>query len=243
MRFGLHWFQVNKTYDEEKTKVWQKGSLEWMISNLVKNWEKEASHKVRGDQWRTVEPNVYRFQTNGGPWYDTKDMVRMGTYNALIEDSEFYSGEKNSFEDSHKSFRKSLKTFAWEVLEVYGGPPSVAIKWRHWGKMTGKFSCIARNGEKLETDPTGETVETFGITIAKVDDKFRILELENYWDPDPMLKQLTRKRCPVTGKWYATCRVCTCVSRENDTSMSHVRCVQCPHVSTDDNDRITLYKL
>ena len=30
-------------------------------------------------------------------------------------------------------------TFAWEVLEVYSGPPTVAFKWRHWGKMMADY--------------------------------------------------------------------------------------------------------
>lgn len=44
-----------------------------MVSNLVKNWEKEASYKLKTSEWRTIDPVKYRFSCNGGPevrrWY------------------------------------------------------------------------------------------------------------------------------------------------------------------------------
>ena len=38
--------KANANFESQKTKAWDKGSLEDMVSNLVKNWEKEASYKV-----------------------------------------------------------------------------------------------------------------------------------------------------------------------------------------------------
>lgn len=38
-----------------------------MVSNLVKNWEKEASYKLKTSEWRTIDPIKYRFSCNGGP--------------------------------------------------------------------------------------------------------------------------------------------------------------------------------
>ena len=38
-----------------------------MVSNLVKNWEKEASYKLMTSEWRTIDPIKYRFSCNGGP--------------------------------------------------------------------------------------------------------------------------------------------------------------------------------
>lgn len=32
-----------------------------------------------------------------------------------------------------------MPTFAWEVLDVYSGPPVVAFKWRHWGTMKNDY--------------------------------------------------------------------------------------------------------
>lgn len=98
----------------------------------MKNWEKEASHKTEINQWRTVDPEQYTFATNGGPKSSAADMVKIGTYNALIGESEYYASSKLNFDLSHKVFRQALGTgFAWEVLEVYSGPPTVVFKWRH----------------------------------------------------------------------------------------------------------------
>ena len=51
----------------EKSKTWEAGSLPDMVSNLVKNWEKEASYKLKTSEWRTIDPIKYRFSCNGGP--------------------------------------------------------------------------------------------------------------------------------------------------------------------------------
>lgn len=65
------------------------------------------------------------------------DMLRLGTYNALIGEKGVdgvYETAAMDFSTSHKLFKGAMKTFNWEVLEVLGGPPKVSIKWRHWGK-------------------------------------------------------------------------------------------------------------
>jgi len=62
-------------------------------------------------------------------------MLKVGTYNAIITANEYYSPENSDFASSHKTFKRMMPTFAWEVLEVYSGPPLVAFKWRHWGTM------------------------------------------------------------------------------------------------------------
>jgi len=72
---------------------------------------------------------------NGGPNIPGPEMVRVGTYNALLSKSQYYDPEQNSYEDSHRTFKRMMPTFAWEVLEVYSGPPTVAFRWRHWGEM------------------------------------------------------------------------------------------------------------
>lgn len=66
------------------------------------------------------------------------DMLKLGTYNALIgEDGVKGVYETNAidFSASHKMFKGAMKTFNWEVIEVIGGPPKVSIKWRHWGRF------------------------------------------------------------------------------------------------------------
>ena len=112
------------------------GSLESMVENLVKNWEIEASHKINVSDWRTVDPKSYTFAINGGPPQDAEHMLKVGTYNAIITTpNQYYDSTHSDFEKSHKTFRDMMPVFAWEVLEVYSPPPTVAFKWRHWGEM------------------------------------------------------------------------------------------------------------
>lgn len=115
------------------------GSLEDMVQNLVKNWEIEASFKTRLSDWRTIDLKSYTFAINGGPPQDAEHMLRVGTYNAMLAPNSFYSSEHSDFSQSHKAFKRMMPTFAWEVLEVYSGPPRVVFKWRHWGQMKSDY--------------------------------------------------------------------------------------------------------
>ncbi|CAM0139003.1 hypothetical protein VKS41_003694 [Umbelopsis sp. WA50703] len=192
--------KVNAAFELEKTKDHKEGSLEWLVSNLVKNWEKEMSYKLRADQIRTINAEKYRFSVNGLQWHTVDEMLQMGTYNALIGDSELYKASESDFSDSHKLFKRALSTFSWEVLEVYSGPPTVAFKWRHWGKMTGDLSVKLGYGKKLEAPATNEVVESVGVTVAKVNEKFEIEELETFYDANILMKQLAKNRKDENGQ-------------------------------------------
>ena len=120
--------------------------------------------------------------------------MQIGTYNALIGDTELYKASESDFSDSHKLFKRALRTFSWEVLEVYSGPPTVAFKWRHWGTMVGDLKVNLGNGKKLEAEATNEVVDTFGVTVAKVNEKFEIEQLETFYDPSDLLRKMAKKR-------------------------------------------------
>ena len=62
------------------------------------------------------------------------------------------------------------------------GPPVVSFKWRHWGTWEGKYK---------DNEPTGETIELYGACIARVDENLKILSVEIFYDPTPMLAKLT----------------------------------------------------
>lgn len=115
------------------------GSLEDMVENLVKNWEVEASFKTDLADWRTIDRDNYLFAVNGGPWQTGEQMLEVGTYNALLSSNPFYDPARMDFSASHKTFKRMMPTFAWEVLQVYSGPPVAAFKWRHWGQMTNDY--------------------------------------------------------------------------------------------------------
>lgn len=105
----------------------------------MKNWEVEASFKTNIQDWRTIDPAKYTFAINGGPPQSADHMLKVGTYNAIIAPNEYYSPEASDFASSHKTFKRMMPTFAWEVLEVYSGPPKVSFKWRHWGTMKNDY--------------------------------------------------------------------------------------------------------
>ena len=115
------------------------GGLPQLVENLVKNWEVEASFKPRLQDWRTINHSNYSFAMNGGPPQSAEHMLKVGTYNAIICPNEYYSPEHSDFTASHKTFKRMMPTFAWEVLEVYSGPPTVTFKWRHWGVMKNDY--------------------------------------------------------------------------------------------------------
>ncbi|CAG8624818.1 2814_t:CDS:2 [Funneliformis caledonium] len=179
--------KANNLFLKERTKIHESGSLEDLVTNLVKNWEKEASHKPKATDWRTIDHKVYRFSTNGGAWSTAEDMIKIGTYNALIGESEYYAASRiMDSVDSHKVFRGCLRSgFAWECLEVYSGPP-------RWGTMSGKLRCPMRNGSDLIAEPTNERVELFGVTIATINEKFQILQLETFFNPDDLFSQMVK---------------------------------------------------
>lgn len=126
-----------------KTTSHETTSLPSLVQNLVKNWEIEASFKTDLKDWRTIDHPNYSFAINGGPAQSAEHMLKVGTYNdnAIIPTAnEFYSPRTSDFASSHKTFKRMMPTFAWEVLEVYSGPPHVVFRWRHWGTMKGDYA-------------------------------------------------------------------------------------------------------
>lgn len=87
------------------------------------------------NEWRTIDRANYSFAVNGLPPVTAERFLELGTYNAVISPNVYYSPEHSDFASSHKTFKNMMPTFAWEVVEVYSGPPRVAFKWRHWGIM------------------------------------------------------------------------------------------------------------
>ena len=116
------------------------GSLPDLVEKLVKNWEVEASYKTDLQDWRTIDRSTYTFRVNGGAPQTGEHMLQVGTYNAIIESNQYYCPAHNNFEQSHKTFKRMMPTFAWEVLEVYSGPPTVTFRWRHWGEFKQDYS-------------------------------------------------------------------------------------------------------
>ncbi|KAF7534952.1 hypothetical protein G7054_g5752 [Neopestalotiopsis clavispora] len=191
-RFGKppDYTNTRKVFTETKQQSHAPGSLEDLVQNLVKNWEIEASFKTAVSDWRTVDPKTYTFAINGGPAQSAESMVKIGTYNAVIAPNEYYSPRHSDFASSHKTFKRMMPTFAWEVLEVYSGPPVVAFRWRHWGTMKEDYVGWNHDGEKVTAKAHGGPIDIQGVTVAHLSPKFQITKLETWFDPVEMFRQV-----------------------------------------------------
>ncbi|KAK3681686.1 hypothetical protein B0T22DRAFT_434001 [Podospora appendiculata] len=181
---------TRKVWAETKTKNHTAQSLPDLVEKLVKNWEIEASHKTDLADWRTVDTSDYTFAVNGAPPQTGEHMLAVGTYNAVLAPSEFYCPRRLGFEQSHAAFKRMLPTFAWEVLEVYSGPPQVAFRWRHWGVMTGDYEGVNSNGEKVTIKAHGGPIDIEGVVVAVVNDKLQLKKIDVFYDPMAMFRQM-----------------------------------------------------
>ncbi|MGP0128083.1 MAG: ester cyclase [cyanobacterium endosymbiont of Rhopalodia musculus] len=163
------------------------GSLEAIVENLVRTFEMEASHKTNPEQWLSIVTDKFRMSSNGGQFYTAQKVSEQGTYNLFIDDGEKYSATEETFESSFELFHKAFPNgFLWELTEVLSGPPNITFKWRHWGTFNGPYK---------DHQPTGQTIEIVGLSIARVTDDLKILEVEHYFDNSTFLQKLT-SGCP-----------------------------------------------
>ncbi|XP_006358936.1 pathogen-related protein [Solanum tuberosum] len=180
---------VNKLFEQGRTKVWPEGSLEETVQNAIKSWEMELSHKTRIKDFRTINPEKFKLFVNGRDGLSAEETLKVGSYNALLKSSmpdefKYYKADKETFESSHNAFRSAFpRGFAWEVINVYTGPPVVTYKFRHWGFFEGPFKGHA---------PTGQMVQFYGLGILKVDESLRAEDVEVYYDPTELFGELLK---------------------------------------------------
>ncbi|KAF2747844.1 hypothetical protein M011DRAFT_494195 [Sporormia fimetaria CBS 119925] len=182
--------KTRQVFADSKSQSHAAGSLPSLVQNLVKNWEIEASFKTSMDDWRTVDVPNYTFAVNAEKPITGEHMLDVGTYNALIPANQYYSPEFSDFGSSHKTFKRMMPTFAWEVLEVYSGPPTVSFRWRHWGVMKSDYVGFNDKGEKVTAKAHGNLIDIQGIAVATVNDKVQIQDLRIWFDPLDMFRQI-----------------------------------------------------
>lgn len=168
-----------------------------------------ASLKVRAVSFLTIELSG-KEKANTCLSTGALHMSKVGTYNAVIPPNEFYSSEHSDFNSSHKTFKRMMPTFAWEVLEVYSGPPVIAFKWRHWGEMKADYVgfneyeldsryyetmnvqlTLCSEGERVTAKAHGGKIDFSGMTIARLTPEYKIKALEVWYDPLEMFRQIT----------------------------------------------------
>ncbi|PQE24080.1 pathogen-related protein [Rutstroemia sp. NJR-2017a BVV2] len=183
---------TRKVYAQTKTQNHTAASLPSLVENLVKNWEVEASFKTDISDWRTIDHPNFSFSINGNKPVTGEYMLKVGTYNAILPKSEYYDNEKSDFSSSHKTFKRMMPTFAWEVLEVYSGPPVVSFKWRHWGVMKNDYVGVNDKNEKVHIPAHNGTIDIQGVAIAHVDAAVRMQAVEIFYDPAEMFRQIAK---------------------------------------------------
>ncbi|KAK7313147.1 hypothetical protein VNO77_37604 [Canavalia gladiata] len=178
---------VNKLFEEGRTKEWPKGSLEETVQNAIKSWEMELSHKTCLQDFKTINPEKFKLFVNGREGLSAEETLSIGSYNALLNNSlpeelKYYKADEETFESSHEAFRSAFpRGFAWEVIKVYSGPPEISFKFRHWGFFEGPFKGHA---------PSGKKVEFYGFGTLKVDNSLKVEEVEIYYDPAELMGDL-----------------------------------------------------
>lgn len=181
----------NRFFDKEKKHHHPEGSMEAIVQNLVRTFEMEASYKTNPQQWLSIVADKFCMRTNGGSAYTAQDVVEVGTYNLFISETEEYSPKVETFESSAKLFHTAFPNgFLWEVTEVFSGPPNVTFKWRHWGTFSGSYKDHA---------PTGEVIEVYGMSIARLSDDLKIESLEHFFDNSLFLEKLTTGQKQAAG--------------------------------------------
>lgn len=56
--------------------------------------------------------------------------------------------------------------------------------------MSGNYRAKLNSGRTVVAKAHNKLIEIFGITVAEVDEGFRIKFLETFWEPDQMFRQL-----------------------------------------------------
>ncbi|WP_018640114.1 hypothetical protein [Parafrankia elaeagni] len=167
----------------ERTTRHEPGSLADIVEQLVQVFEMELSHKADPAQWVSMVTDRIKVSLNGGPPADAAELAERGSYNILIGENPYYSAAEESFESSHQVFHQAFPGgFFWEVLEVYSPPPVITFKWRHWGTFSGPYKG---------TEPTGERIELYGVTVARCAPDLRLVETEHFYDNTTFLGSLS----------------------------------------------------
>ncbi|CAF2066892.1 unnamed protein product [Rotaria magnacalcarata] len=184
-------------YIQEKLAKHTPDSMEEIVENIVKNWEVEVSHKLDPRQWETVDVDNYCFSCNGLSKFTADDLVRLGTYSVLIGKTAYCNASMMTLSESQMAFMRAFgEGFAWELIELYSGPPNVTFKWRHFGRMTGYFSCPSFSGYTYKAEPTNKMVNIYGICKATVSSDLKIQDLQVFFDINQLFAQFT-ELCPL----------------------------------------------
>ncbi|EYU17420.1 hypothetical protein ABFS82_03G089100 [Erythranthe guttata] len=180
---------VNKLFEEGRTHVWEAGSLEEYVQSLVKTWEFELVQKADPNDYKTVVPN-FILGINGKKYFTLEQIGKIGgSYNVFLQTSlppslRFYNPDEETYNSSQTVFKQVFpRGFAFEILQVFSGPPVIAFKFRHWGYFEGSYKEYA---------PTGELIEFFGTAIYTLNEECKVTNVEFFFDRGELLAGLLK---------------------------------------------------
>ncbi|KAL5727235.1 hypothetical protein ACHQM5_000454 [Ranunculus cassubicifolius] len=181
---------VNALFEAGRTNVWVEGSEEERVQRLVKSWEMELVNKIRSQDYKSLNAEIFTSSVNGLPGHNLEETLQIGSYNlflttSLPENLRAYDPSRYTLEAANTVFVATFpRGFAIEILEVYSAvAPKVVYKFRHWSFMEGPFQGHA---------PTGEMVEFFGIGIFTIDESWKIEKVELFYDGNELIAQLLK---------------------------------------------------
>ncbi|KAL7155729.1 hypothetical protein ABFS83_03G096200 [Erythranthe nasuta] len=172
---------VNKLFEQGRTNVYI----------YIYTWEFELVQKSDPNDYKTVDPN-FVVGVNGKKYFTLEQMRKVGgSYNVMLQtllppSLRFYDPDEETYDSSQTLFKQVFpRGFAFEVLQVFSGPPVISYKFRHWGYFEGSYKEYA---------PTGELVEFFSTTIYELNEESKIKKVEFFFDRGELLAGLMKSK-------------------------------------------------
>ncbi|CAK9324354.1 unnamed protein product [Citrullus colocynthis] len=182
---------VNKLFEDGRTKVWPKESLEETVQNIIKSVQMEFAYKTRLQDFKAINTQKCNIFVNGREGLPGEEILKLGGINALLKNSlpdelHYFKVEEETQESAYNDFKTCFpRGFAWEVIQVYSPPPLIAYKFRHWGFFEGPYKNYP---------PTGELVQFYGMGTLKVDESMKVEEAHIYYDPAELFGGLLKRK-------------------------------------------------
>ncbi|CAH1777817.1 unnamed protein product [Owenia fusiformis] len=174
---------VNEKYLKEKKSNHPVDSLEKLVENAAKTFEMESTHKMDLNEWGSIaDKDTFKFIVNGNYEFSAEDCLNRGNYQMLLAGCPLYNLNAHTCETSLALFQKAFdQGFAWELTELFSGPPKIVFSWRHWTNWTGKLG---------NREPTNDYIEMTGMSKVIVNDDLKMISAEVFYDPNPMMAKL-----------------------------------------------------
>ena len=91
-------------------------------SSYPKPLANSVTRSLHLQDWQTVDREAFTIRANNQRSFNSKEAIKEGSYNILLQNQPLYNSEAHTFESSHNLFRSAFSEgFPWELLEVFSG--------------------------------------------------------------------------------------------------------------------------